>query len=126
MALFSADADSSTSIDNSVTDASTNTNNAGALQAGGDLTITDGGAFDVANNAIQSNQSVLDRSLEEVGETVKVTSRTTSDTIGQALAVANERGKTNTDKLMETLTKVALGIGGVVAVGFIANAWGKK
>ena len=46
--------ESTTSVDNSVeqNDFSTNTNNAGATQVGGNLTITDGGAFDVAQGAL--------------------------------------------------------------------------
>lgn len=104
-----------TTLDNSVDDHSVNTNNSGAIMVSGNMTMTDGGAFNLSkelvSSALKSNQSAMDLSLQ-----------TATGAIDHGLAVASEATRSDGKALMQTITKVGLAIAAVMGVGFIVRS----
>ena len=122
--------DTNTTIDNSYRDESVNTNNAGAIQSGGgDITLTDGGAMkaavelgegayglssDLVKNALKSNQSAMDLSLQ-----------TATGAIDHSLAIAGEATRSESKELMRTLSKVGIALAVVFAIGMAVSGRNK-
>ncbi len=111
------------SVDNSVDDHSVNTNNAGAIQAGGDISFSDQGAMKAAvdlgfgafglsetlvKDALRSNQSAMDLSLQ-----------TATGAIDHGLAVAAEATRSDGKAVMQTVTKVGIAVAVVVGIALV-------
>lgn len=133
--LFSSSSDSSTRIDNSITDASTNINNAGALQAtdGSQINITDGGAVNSAlsfaggtvDRVLDNNQTTFLAATSAVKDSNRLLAQQATQAVDQSLGIARVRSASDAENIMGSVVKIGIAIAAVFAVGFIAQSRGK-
>jgi hypothetical protein len=136
--------DESVQIDNSVT----NVTDGGAFDLVG-ATVDDAFEFgdsaldvakwsgdnsrDVTMSSLNFGQSVVDRAfdasentfmgaVDTVRDSNRMNAQTVTGALDKTLALAANRSATQSENIMSGVQKIALGLGAVVAVGFIANA----
>lgn len=117
-----------TTLDNSVDDHSVNTNNAGAIQVGGNMTMTDQGtvkaAVDLGSGAFGLSEKLVSSALKSNQNAMDLSLQTATGAIDHGLAVASEASRSDGQAIMQTVTKVGIAIAVVMGLGFLVK--GKK